>query len=256
MQLNRNMDLRIFAALAAILLLIPSGCRNEVELGVTAGIDSCRQCNMVIDRVNQACGFVEDGELVVFDSPGCLLRNLDQRKAEGQPIPRAIYFADYESGEWQAADKTFFLLTDHLPTVMNAGVLCFASRAAAEAVQQHPDERVVDWNGYRAARGRADREVEVVVGSAAMNPETIDAEKGELVLLRLRGDGLEKSLEITVQGYSEAGAVTVPATGETVEMRLLLTRPGAGFPVVEKQSGNALGRIRVAGAHTTDEESM
>ena len=44
---------------------------------MATGIDACRECNMVIDRVNEACGYVGEGEFVTFDSPMCLLRNLD-----------------------------------------------------------------------------------------------------------------------------------------------------------------------------------
>jgi hypothetical protein len=33
-------------------------------------------------------------------------------------------------------------------------------------------------------------------------------------------------------------------------------RPGAGFPVIDAGSGDALGMMKVIGAHTLDEEEM
>ena len=48
------------------------------------------------------------------------------------------------------------------------------------------------------------------------------------------------------------------ALGPIVEVsfRLLALRPGAGFPVVRAGSDEPLGMMKVAGAHTADEEAM
>ena len=50
-----------------------AGCSREITPAVVAGVDACAHCNMVIDDVNQAAGWIQDGEFVPFDSPGCLL---------------------------------------------------------------------------------------------------------------------------------------------------------------------------------------
>jgi hypothetical protein len=240
-------------ALSVVLLV---GCRGEVALEVIPGVDACRRCNMVIDRVKQACGYVDAGELVVFDSPGCLLATYDERRSSGAGAPEAVYFTDYRDGSWHPATSTSFLLTEHIPTVMNAGVICFASAEAAEAMRQHTDEVVTDWIGYRTAWGTPDRELELIVRSGTMAPESVEVSKGDLVLLRVRGEGLENDLDIAVTGYPEVGSVTVPVSGEEATLRLMAIRPGSGFPVIDTDSGDALGMMKVIGAHTLDEEEM
>jgi hypothetical protein len=245
----------LMAALGALVLL--GGCSGEPRLEVKAGVDACHQCNMVIDQVDQACGYIEDGGLVPFDSPGCLLRSFDERRAQGQPAPAEVFFAVYDNkGEWQSSDSVAFLLTTHRPTVMNSGVLCFSSANAAESLSEHPDERVTDWMGYRTARGRPDKIVEVIFAGRAMAPEVVEVAKGEIVLWKATGSELEEDLEFSIKGYPEVGSVTVPAGGGETSFRFLAAHPGSGFPVIETKSGAPLGRVRVVGAHTMDEEAM
>jgi len=246
---------RISAPVVLVAALL-AGCGGEVKLGVVSGVDACNRCNMVIDQVNQACGIVDEGSLTVYDSPGCLLSDYDKRRGQEAALPDGVFFADYRDSSWHAADSTTFLLTTHIPTVMNAGVICFSSNEAAEAMRRHPDEVVTDWLGYRTARGTPDLVLEVTIAADAMVPEVVEAAKGDLVLWRVHGSDLETDLEIEVMGYPEAGTITVPADGETVEFRIMTTRPGAGFPITPISGGEALGMMKVTGTHTTDEESM
>ena len=84
--------------LALALLLTFSGCAREPAIEIVEGIDVCRECNMVIDQVNQAAGFVSGGEFIPFDSPGCLLRFYESLPKSERPRPEDIYFADYRDG--------------------------------------------------------------------------------------------------------------------------------------------------------------
>jgi len=233
-----------------------SSCQSEVTLEVVAGVDACHRCNMVIDQVNQASGYIQNGTLVTFDSPGCLLASYNQLRTQGASLPDEVFFVDYGEGTWHPAQTTAFLLTEHIPTVMNAGVVCFASAEAAEVIRAHPSEKVTDWLGFRTIRGIPDREVEVTVDPNGMSPESIDVAKGELVLWKVTGNDLIQDLEITVEGYPEAGTIIVPATGEVASFRIMAIRPGSGFPIINADSGKSLGRMRVSGAHTLDEEAM
>jgi hypothetical protein len=232
------------------------GCQGDPALEVIAGVDACHQCSMVIDQTNQACGYLENRELVPFDSPGCLLKSLEQLKAEGARLPDRIFFADYQDGTWHPAESTTFLLTDRIPTVMNARVLCFSSSEAADALRQHEDETVTDWPGYRTARGNPDTVLKIRFHTDAMDPEVAEVSKGDLVLWKVTGEGLEDDLEITIKGYPEAGTITVPADGSEVTFRIMARRPGSGFPVVGSKSDTPFGRLKVTGAHTLDEEEM
>jgi hypothetical protein len=254
------MKLMAFAAGIFVVVLASgwwmAGCSGDVKPQVAAGIDVCSECNMVIDKVNEACGYVVGNEFVAFDSPGCLLRGCESTQEEGQPLPELIYFADYRDATFHLADSTSFLLTRSIPTVMNAQVVCFGDRSAAEDQGTDPDDLVTDWLGYRTARGTPDEILNVTIGVGGMDPEVVEVEKGDLVLWKMMGRDLELDLVITIRGYSEAGTITIPASGEEIELRMIANRPGAGFPLVPEGGGDPLGMMKVSGAHTMDEEQM
>ena len=243
------------ASAVVILCLLLGACSGDVRPAVTAGIDACASCNMVIDTVNQACGYVSDGEFVTFDSPACLLRSHDDFRRRGAEPPNEIYFADYVSGEFVSAEDTVFLLTGHIPTVMGAGVLCFATAQGAEAVRSAPDEEITDWTGYRRLKGEPDTIVEAAVTPTGLSPEIIEVAKGELVLFKIYGGELTEKTTLKVRGYPEIGDVVVEPSGEPTELRFFATRPGIGFPILGADE-QVLGMIRVTGAHTADEEAL
>jgi hypothetical protein len=235
------------------LWLLPYGCATEPKIEVVEGLDVCRECNMVIDQVNQAAGFVRQSEFITFDSPGCLLRFFESLPKEERPEDADIYFADYRDGFFQSAQQATFLLTSHIPTVMNARVVVFSDAEGAMGARQHDDEVVTDWHGYRVERGAPDAVLDVVFGPEGMEPEILAVEKDDLVELRVSGRGLTGDLTVSIRGYPEAGAMTVPASGDTVEIRFLALKPGAGFPIGSPET-EPFGLLKVAGAHTADEE--
>jgi hypothetical protein len=232
------------------------GCGGEVTPEIIAGIDGCSDCGMVIDRVNEACGWTYDGQFVSFCSPSCLLAKYDALRRSAEELPHPIVFADYHGGGFSSSEDTAFLLTDHVPTVMDARVICFASVDAANDMRQHDDEVVTDWMGYRVHRGEPDRVIETVFSSGGMDPEAVSVSLGDIVLWRVSGAGLEEDLEWAIKGYPEVGPTTVPAAGNAVELRFMATRPGAGFPIESPNVGQPLGMLKVSGAHTADEAAL
>lgn len=244
-----------FSATVAVVAL-STACGGPIEPKVVAGIDGCSRCGMVIDRVNQACGWTREGEFVPFDSPACLLAEFDKLRRTGQMPPSEIFFADYDSGALISSGETAFLLTNHVPTVMDGRVVCFATAAAAAAAHNHDDEIVTDWSGYRRLRGQPDAVVDTVFKRDGMEPEVVDVTKGDLVLWRAAGDGLDENLRWMIKGYREVGPVVVPADGRMVEVRFFATRPGAGFPVERVGGGEPLGMLKVSGPHTMDEAAQ
>ena len=241
--------------IAAFCVLV-AGCGGEPTPEVMAGVDGCGSCGMVIDRVNEAAGWIEGGEFVPFCSPGCLLAEHDALRKSGQTPPEAIFLADYRDGTFAPVVDTAFLLTDHVPTVMNARVICFNSVAAASDMRQHEDEIVTDWTGYRVLRGEPDTVIETVFGPGGMDPEVVTTIKGDIVLWRARSEGLEEDLIWAINGYPEVEAAVVAATGAEIELRFMATRPGAGFPIESVSDGEPLGMIKVSGAHTADEAAQ
>jgi hypothetical protein len=248
--------LRFAITVAPVTAVLLAACSGEVAPRISRGIDGCRACGMVIDRTEQACGYVADGEFVTFDSPICLLKSFEARGEGGEPLPGEIYFADYRDSSLHVAEETTFLLTDHVPTVMESGALCFASREAAEAARQHEDEVLTDWSGYRIVKGVPDRVLEVRFDAGGMVPEVVESAKGELLLWKARAGRIEGDLSVSIKGYPEVGSVTIPASGDEVIFKMKALRPGAGFPVVRTDTGEALGALKVLGAHTPDEEAL
>jgi hypothetical protein len=235
--------------------LLLSGCAGDVEPRVLIGVDACRECNMTIDTPGQACGFIEDGEFVTFDSPGCLLRHYEDRRKRGRSLPSDLHFADHADGTLHPVDTVTFLLTEHVPTVMESGVICFATRDAAEAAMRHEDEQLTDWQGYQLAHGVPDRVIEVQFEAGQMIPDIVEANKGELLLWMARSADGEQELRVAIRGYPEVGEIAIPSSGERVVFRMRTTRPGTGFPVVRAGTDDTLGMLRVVGAHTADEEA-
>jgi len=243
------------AVIASFFVLVV-GCGDEPRPEIMAGVDGCASCGMVIDRVNEAAGWIEGKEFVPFCSPGCLLAEHDALRKSGQAPPEAVFLADYRDGTFSPAEETAFLLTDHLPTVMDARVICFNSVAAAGDMRQHDDEILTDWTGYRVARGEPDTVIETVFGPGGMDPEVVMASKGDIVLWRASGEALEEDLSWTIKGYPEIEPATVAAAGGDMELRFMATRPGAGFPIVNVSGDKPLGKLRVSGAHTADEAAQ
>jgi len=230
-------------------------CSREVVPEVVPGVDACAYCNMVIDDVNKAAGWIEEGEFVTFDSPGCLLAQHEERRKAGEAVPEELFFADYENGFLHPAATVAFLLTTHLPTAMGSGAVTFGSRSEAEAAREYGDEVLTDWIGYRTARGIPDREVEVSFGPDGMVPPRVEVEKGELVAWAARSSAEDSELLVSIKGYPELEPIRVTAGAEPTVFRVLATRPGSGFPIVGGESGAVLGTLVVRGAHTTDEEA-
>lgn len=250
------MNLRdIYLFLAWVFWLSITGCGQEKSPEIVAGIDGCALCNMTITQANQACGFYWVGEFVTFDSPGCLVQKMGSIKQESGLAPSEIYFADFNTSRLIPADSAYFLLTEHLSTTMNSGVLCFTSEIEAAALMKHPDEMITDWIGYWTRRGTADRCIIVFATQEGFNPDIVILYKGELVQWEINGERLTDNLAFHIEGYDEVGEVTVPASEEAL-FRMLAIRPGAGFPIINSSNNESLGMIKVEGAHTEDEEAM
>jgi hypothetical protein len=233
-----------------------AGCGGDPTPEIMAGMDGCASCGMVIDRVNEAAGWIDGGAFVPFCSPGCLLAEHDDRRRTSQSPPQGVFFADYRDGTFSPAAETAFLLTDQVPTVMNARVICFNSVVAANDMRTHEDEAVTDWTGYRVARGEPDTTIETVFSPGGMDPEVVIANRGDIVLWRATGEKLDGDLEWIIKGYPEVEPPAIRAVGETAELRFMATRPGAGFPIEAISGGEPFGMLKVTGAHTADEAAQ
>jgi hypothetical protein len=223
---------------------------------ITANLDACVQCNMIIGKLNEACGYFAQDEFHPFDSPGCLLKEYENLKNNSIQPPPAIYFVDYTTRKFLTADSTFFLITDHIPTVMNAGVLCFASKETAGEYVKYPDEKITDWRGFQTLKGTPDRIINITVSSRGMEPDVVVLEKNELVEWVFFPKDLKGSYEFYLKGYDVIGRIKMAKSNGQIAVRMFANKPGAGFPFINAADEKPVGMVKVMGAHTADEESM
>lgn len=242
----------IWASLLASLLVV--ACESSPQPGVAVGVDGCDGCGMVIESSAQACLYSVDREVHTFCSPGCLLQEYEKRRRQAQPPPDEIWFADYHSGKLYPAQDVTFLLSAHVPTVMDWGIVGFGSQQGATSYRRHQDELLVDWFDLRRLRGAVDRTLELMVTPTGIVPEVVQVSKDELVEWLLRAQDLAEDLELSIRGYEELGKIRIGAAGQPVRVRMLATKPGEGFPIVEVRKGTVMGQVRVTGSHTADEE--
>jgi hypothetical protein len=239
--------------IAAIILFCTGG---EKTPQIMTDLDACVHCNMIISKINEACGYFTEGEFHTFDSPGCLLKEFEGfRKNSSQP-PSGIYFVDYSTKKFITADSTFFLITDHIPTVMNAGVICFASKETAGEYVKSPDEKITNWRGYQTLKGTPDRIVKITVTPSGMDPDVVILEKNELVEWIFFAKDLKGGYEFYLKGYDEIGKIKLEISDGQITVRMFANRPGAGFPFINVANEKPVGMVKVMGAHTADEEMM
>lgn len=238
----------------ALVLGATYSCELEREPGIAAGVDGCAACGMVIGKQQEAGIYEVDREFHTFCSTGCLLESYEQRRRAGEPPPEQILLADYETGELAPVEAVTFLLTDHRPTTMDWGIAPFSDPDRAEASLRQEEEVLVDWVGLRTLRGKPDQRLSWILRPGGFDPLVMQVRKGELVEWAFEGMDLDEDRRIELRGYEEFGVILVPANGEIVRVRLLATRPGEGFALISVPDGKVLGRLRVEGPHTPDEE--
>jgi copper chaperone NosL len=108
---------------------------------IAVGVDACRYCHMAIDAPERAAQWIgEDGRVLVFDEPGCLVAWL-----EGQPGARGTaFFAAAEDGRWIAASDAWFV-RGGARTDMGFDVVAYGDVAAAERAAAAHGGSVEDW---------------------------------------------------------------------------------------------------------------
>ncbi len=244
----------IFIVIGAVLTM--QNCNTNEKPAILADVDNCLQCGMVISQVNQGCGYISNNEFKTFCSPTCLLNKYQSTEKPGRPAATQVYFADYPTTDLLQADSVMFLLTKHITTVMNSGVLTFKEVDIASSFSKHEDEIITNWRGFQMIRGKADKKVEVHVSPEGIKPQVILLSKDDIVewIFMPTEPGFRDSIQL--KGYEEMTNIEIPAGGESVVIRMLADKPGEGFPIIRLSDNSTLGMVKVIGAHTSDEEVM
>ncbi len=97
-------------ALSLLAFLIACSRTGDGPVAVAYDKEPCGYCHMLIGEPKFAAQLItEDGDVLDFDDPGCLLRYV----AEQHPHTRAIWFRDSQRDRWLAARDARFV---HVPT--------------------------------------------------------------------------------------------------------------------------------------------
>jgi hypothetical protein len=239
-------------ALVILMVFLLAGCGGKEGPAIHAGLDECETCRMVISQANQAAGYMYGNEFHTFCTPTCLLKEYGKKRRVTGTRVLSLYFADYDTGELLPADSVHFLMTQHLPTVMRSGVLCFSSMEKAD-VRRESGETVLDWRGFLVARSTPDKTINVTITGGKLSPEVIVAEKGDIIELMVALEDTDREYIISIKGYEEAGYLMLAKGKSVTRFRLMTDKPGAGFPIVNVKDNETMGMIKVHGAHTADE---
>jgi len=82
--------------------------------------EPCTQCRMLIgDRAFAAQIQTQDGRILNFDDPGCLLKY----EVERAPAVRAIYFHKWKGEGWLTLDEVAFVPVPHSPMGYDLGAV-------------------------------------------------------------------------------------------------------------------------------------
>jgi len=251
-KLNRIQSITMFLLFSCFLI----SCDRQNKPVIHANVDACLQCGMSITQLNQACGYYHQGEFHTFCAGRCLLEKYQSIDRTERPASNQVYFADYEKSDLAPADSMEFLISSHITTVMNAGVISFNIDGPVSSYKKHDDELITNWRGLQLIKGVPDRKVEVTVSSHVMIPEVTMLKKNELIEWIITTENENSQDKIFLKGYDEMKHIELKAGGIPVKVRMLADKPGAGFPFVRISDNQIIGMVKVIGAHTNDEEAM
>ena len=246
----------VIVALLLLKIILVANCQKEQRPQILANVDACTHCNMMISKLNQACGYFFSGEFIPFDSPVCLMHEFDVlRKKDNIALP-SVYFADFCDSKFISAESTYFLFTKHIPTVMNAGIICFADKDSAIQYQKHQNEKIVEWKMFQAISCSPDTNISAILSLQGLDPQTVLLKKNQLVEWTFTGKGLKTQVDLILKGYEEFGSISITADGKPVKYKILASRPGTGFAFFTNDGATPFGMVKISGAHTKDEEVM
>jgi len=117
------------------------------------GRDLCAECGMSVmeDRCSAATLVDRDdgrGHLI-FDDIGCML---DHESGGATPPPIARFVRVHATGEWIAAERATYLMSEGIRTPMDSWLIACATVEAAEESRRQHGGVVLPWSELESAR--------------------------------------------------------------------------------------------------------
>jgi copper chaperone NosL len=140
---KRSVILIVSAVLFSALAL--GGCRAGAPSGppsIRYGKDLCAECRMIISEERFAAGAADEaGEVVKFDSVGCLIRFLRDK-----PGQTRVWVKRYDSDGWIDVRNAFFVLSEKILAPMGYGVAATDSKTDAEKIAGELEGKIMDFS--------------------------------------------------------------------------------------------------------------
>jgi copper chaperone NosL len=140
----------LLSTLVALLAFAATGCAKKPQ-AIAYGTDACEHCSMIItDERHGAVLVTAKGRSHKFDAVECMLQSvMPGGKLADTPV-HSWHVTDYAARAVLVDAKTAaYLVSPNLPSPMGAGLSAFATREAAERVQQEKGGTVMDWEGMK-----------------------------------------------------------------------------------------------------------
>ena len=235
----------IVCGVMVVCLLV--SCQTKTEPALSAGIDECRVCSMVIDKIDHGAVILDSEEnLQTYCNPVCLINDINKGKIRGPKIDGAIFLFDYDDLTPIAASRASIVHGD-FPTTMGHGLLAFKDRHAADNFAGEVSGAVIDWNRLRARHELPDTRIDLDVNDTD-DPPILEVQRGEVIEVFYRNDS-PNEVTISLTGYE----FEMPISADAEESgRFVASRPGSGF-VFKNNDASILAKLLVLGDHTAEE---
>ena len=98
--------------------------------------------------------------------------------------------------------------------------------------------------------------MEIKLRNSVMEPAVVVFSKNEIIQLEFEKIGQIKNQQFFIRGYEKVGKFKFPEGESFLTIKMIVDKPGSGFPIMMEGIDQPFGMIKVLGAHTMDEEVM
>jgi len=229
--------------LLTIFLLVNVSCQMKVEPMITANIDECGHCTMIIQDIDHGAVLIDSQEqLHTYCSPVCMMLDKKELKGDQPTSTYAKYLFDHNSMKAIPVHEVYIVHGD-FNTAMGHGLLAFANKAEASQFANEVEGEILDWNDLRVRYEAPD-----IFLNLSENPQNIEVAKDNLISVIYNNDTSE-DVSINLLGYELEMSV---ASGTSDTVLFISTKPGQGF-VFQKNNEDNIATLFVTGDHTTEE---
>ena len=240
---------RIISFICISILLLTTSCSNKKEPKISFGIDACASCGMVIDRPNEAAGISLRDEFIPFCNPICMIHEVN-RLINADIKVEHRYVSDFQSGTFIHPNQASFFVGD-IPSVMNFGVVVFSNKESAQDISNKYAGEILDYTAFLLRFENPDKIISVHLNSKVLLPNKIITDKDDVLELTINSD--ESAGILSIHGYEKQTQLKINQNQPT-KLKIVVDKPGAGFPIYISDTDDPVGQLVVIGSHTIEEE--